>query len=242
MLDHAAQRRLRHPFLDTTRQRAWIIALSMIVAAVVTPFLVPREAPTLNDPKADLERIFPDRIGKWDEDKSIVPLLVPPETLQKLGQLYDYTLARTYVRPDGGRVMVSVAYGGRQSRSLQVHRPEVCYTAQGFAVSRSHEGLAESPQGQFRVRRLLAQHGQRIEPITYWIRMGDRTVLSGVEQALTRFQFALQRRIPDGLLVRISSVDADIPHAYSVQEDFIRDLISGLGPNARSQLLGAAKS
>ena len=70
--------------------------------------------------------------------------------------------------------MLMVAYGESQSDSLQLHHPEVCYTAQGFRVSRTSPlRLEYSPsEPPLKATRLVAQREERIEPITYWMRIG----------------------------------------------------------------------
>src|SRR5579871_1683637 len=57
--------------------------------------------------------------------------------------------------------MLMVAYGESQSDRLQLHHPEVCYTAQGFRVSKTSSAkLAYSPsEPPLKVTRLVAARG-----------------------------------------------------------------------------------
>ena len=70
--------------------------------------------------------------------------------------------------------MLMVAYGESQSDRLQLHHPEVCYTAQGFRVSRTSAiKLDYSPSAPpLKLTRLVAQREERVEPISYWMRIG----------------------------------------------------------------------
>jgi EpsI family protein len=90
------------------------------------------------------------------------------------------------------------------------------------------------------VRRLVAHQGQRNEPITYWITIGDKAVLSGIEQKLQRLAYGLSGKIPDGMLVRISTIQASDTQAWRVQDRFVTAMLDALAPRDRARLLGAA--
>ena len=51
-----------------------------------------------------------------------------------LDRLYEQQLSRTYENAQGYRIMLSIAYGGNQRDELELHKPEVCYVAQGFVL------------------------------------------------------------------------------------------------------------
>ena len=76
----------------------------------------------------------------------------PPDSLE--ATIYNQEASRGFVDPEGHVVMLMVAYGESQSDRLQLHHPEVCYTAQGFRVSRTSPlKLDYSLQGSRRSRR-----------------------------------------------------------------------------------------
>jgi EpsI family protein len=157
-----------------------------------------------------------------------------------IAALYDQTLSRTYVNAQGQRVMLSIAYGGDQSKQLQLHHPEVCYVAQGFDMLKDRRDELATGFGKLPVKRLVARQNARNEPITYWVTIGDKAVMSGLDQKLQRFMYGLSGRIPDGMLVRVSTIEADEGNAYKVQDRFVNQMLSALDPQARSRLLGAA--
>ena len=67
--------------------------------------------------------------------------MVNPEAEAALAKIYTQTLARTYVNAAGERILLSVAYGDDQrGEATQAHRPEMCYTAQGLAITSNDEG------------------------------------------------------------------------------------------------------
>jgi EpsI family protein len=135
--------------------------------------------------------------------------------------------------------MLSVAYGGDQSDGTSAHRPEVCYPAQGFAISSNR--IAALPLGDHtvRVRQLMSHLGSRHEPITYWVVVGGEVVTSGIGQKLAQMRYGLRGIVADGMLVRVSSIDANAERAYQVHQRFVADLWQSLDPAARNRVIGA---
>ena len=106
-----------------------LIAALMFAASAAAVALRPTHKLADAGPKVDLEAMIPKQFGDWRVDDSIAPVLPAPDVQAKLDKIYNQTLARTYVNGRGQRVMLSIAYGGDQSDSMQVHLPEVCYAA-----------------------------------------------------------------------------------------------------------------
>ncbi len=211
----------------------------MLAAADMALGLKPTEKVADAGPKVDLETLIPKAFGDWKIDETIVPLLVDPETQAKLDKIYNQTLTRTYVNSQGARIMLSIAYGGDQSDSMAVHKPEVCYPAQGFQILKNKNTLFSTGFGDIPVKRLVATHGSRIEPITYWTTIGDAAVISSsVKWKLQQLKFGLTGKIPDGLLFRISSIQADENAAYQAQDDFTRAMLGALSPDGKKRIIG----
>lgn len=188
-----------------------------------------------------LEKSVPLQIGPWEVQKYQAATVVNPEIDELLGKLYSEILTRTYVHRDTGyRIMLSVAYGGDQSDSLSLHYPDVCYPAQGFQLKGRRDVLLTTQQGTIPVRQLHTQMGARHEPVTYWVVIGDRVVSTGVQRKWIQLQYAAQGWIPDGLLFRVSSIDADTEGAYEQQFAFVRALAPQLSSATRKRLLGMA--
>lgn len=186
----------------------------------------------------DLDARIPSEFGDWKIDPTVVPLQVDPDTQARLNRIYNQTLSRTYINRDGDRVMLSLAYGGDQSDSMGIHKPEVCYVAQGFDLRRNEVGEVSTAHGKLPVRQLLAVAGARSEPITYWITIGDKITRPGIDQRLQELKIGLTGVVPDGMLVRVSTIDTDTSHAYGVQAEFIRALMERLPAADRARLIG----
>ena len=116
--------------------------------------------------------------------------------------------------------MLAIAYGKDQSESSQVHTPEYCYPAQGFAVTPTINGSIEYVGGKHSVVQLIAtgMGGTRVEPITYWIVIGDHIVTKGQKQRRNaRFYYGFNGFIPDGIFFRVSSIGRDTDHQFQIQ-------------------------
>ena len=216
-----------------------VLMVFMLLTAYLGWALVPRERLSDHKVKIDLPVQVPAAFGDWQEDTSVVPVLPDPELQAKLDGLYSATLSRTYVNKQGERIMLSIAYGNDQSsEATAVHRPEFCYSSQGFKIE--NKGVRHLTVGNHRleVQNLLAYQGQRIEPITYWITVNDVPTLPGVGRKLKQLQYGLKGQIPDGMLIRISSIGADAEKNYVLQEAFLNQLAASMNPSIRQRYFG----
>jgi len=214
-----------------------------LIAMVSASFLAVAAKPTTKvadlGPKVDLEVLVPKQFGAWKIDSNVAPVALAPDVQAKLNKIYNQTLARTYIGERGDRIMLSIAYGGDQSDSLQMHRPEVCYAAQGFHILREAKGALDTAFGALPVKRIEAQQGPRYEPITYWVTVGDKAIHVGLRQKLAQLGYGLTGKVPDGMLVRVSSIDRDPSRAYEVQSRFVQELVAALSVEARTRLIGS---
>jgi EpsI family protein len=108
-------------------------------------------------------------------------------------------------------------------------------------IQHSAKGNTLVPSGNLDIpnMRLVAKLGPRNEPITYWIRSGDYVVRGWLEQNVARVKNGLLKGYtPDGLLVRVSTIDTDKEQAYQLQDRFIADLIAAAPTKTRAMLLG----
>lgn len=224
--------------MNTTRMRAAVAALLM--AAAFATAMAWRPTVHLADlrPKVNLETMFPKTFGDWVFDDRMPVQLVSPDTAALLNKLYNQTLSRTYVNPKGERIMLSVAYGGDQSDGTRAHRPEVCYPAQGFELLSSRTETLHGDAEGMRVRRLVARLGGRIEPITYWTVIGEQVTITGTEAKLAQLSYGMRGQVPDGVLIRVSSIDPDEAAAFKVQQRFISDMARAVDPTARAFVTG----
>lgn len=224
------------------RIRAFVLAAVMVASAATAIALTPKQlyAPG-QKPETSLEDLVPKSFGEWHLDPGSSQQIVNPALLASLARYYTDNLSRTYVNDKGERVMLSLAYGADQSRAMQVHKPEVCYVNQGFVMQYSAKGdtVVEASKLNIPNMRLVVKLGPRNEPITYWIRSGDYVVRGWLEQNIARVKNGLIKGYtPDGLLVRVSTIDADKENAYKLHDRFIADMVAASPAKTRAMLLG----
>lgn len=217
---------------------AVVAAMLMTSAAALAFVLKPTRHMVDSQSLAKLEDIIPREFGEWREEPAMNRGVVNPQTEEFLKSIYDETLSRTYVSPRGERIMLSLAFGADQSKATQVHRPEVCYPAQGFQIRSSEKFSLSLSDGQLPAMKLVAVAQQRIEPITYWIVVGDLVVRGSIEQKLAIVKHGMNGVVPHGLLFRVSSIGGDVTRQFDVQEKFINSLYDSLDSKQRGRLYG----
>jgi EpsI family protein len=215
------------------------IGFCMLGAAGLALALKPTAQLIDSESQINLETLVPKQLGEWKMDESIAPLLVNPELQKVIDETYSQTLSRTYVNRGGKRIMLSLAYGGSHGEGMQIHRPEVCYPAQGFQVVKEPKPVILGTQyGELQVNRLVAEQGSRHEPITYWVVVGDKQTQFGLRMRLAHLRYTLTGVIPDGMLIRVSSIDQDDQGAYQNQSEFIRAMLAALRGKEREHITG----
>src|ERR1700677_940307 len=135
---------------------------------------------------------------------------------------------RSYTNSQSKRIMLSIAYGDNQNRKLQVHRPEVCYAAQGYNISAMSRQVLKTDNATIPIMQMVAQQGARVEPITYWVLIGDKVVRGNLEQGFARVIYGLSGVIPDGLLFRVSTISGDAGDAYATEQAYVNALMQAL--------------
>lgn len=223
----------------TQRGKAWTFLGATILSGVLAFALVPRAGVAAMTDARPIETLFPQSFGGWRVDTSVIPVEPSAEVRKALVESYDQTISRTYVNARGYRVMLSVAYGGRHNQGMDIHRPEICYPAQGLALrSDTTEQRLEFDHQPLTVKRLVAGAGARNEPISYWLVIGRDVASFGYGHRIALLKYGLTGHVPDGMLVRVSSIDDDVAGAFAQQTAFLDDMLAALAPDFRRRILG----
>jgi EpsI family protein len=215
-----------------------IMGLFMVLSSALTVFMTPSLMSIDQKGKLDLETIIPGEFNGWKIDLSVVPFLVNPDEERFVNKIYTQTLYRTYINKIGERIMLSIAYGSDQTKDLQVHRPEICYRAQGFDIGKMAKTFVDTTLGQIPVMRMVAKQGMRNEPITYWIRVGDSLTRGWFEQKLAAFSYGITGKVPDGLLFRVSTISNNEQDSFRIQQAFLTALLQAVRSEDRHWLVG----
>jgi EpsI family protein len=219
-------------------KRLTLAAMGMLftagAAAVLKP--VPTQ-PKLSD-GFDLQVAIPKTFGVWSHQPVTQAAIVDPQTKELLDQIYSQMLSRVYQDQAGYRIMLSIAYGSDQRGALQAHKPEICYPAQGFSLIAQADASINTPSGVLPVRQLQMVQGARREPVTYWFTVGEQAVRTAFDRRVATLKSVMTGRIPDGLLLRVSSIDAETLNAFQKQSSFVLDLLSALPASVRTRFSG----
>ncbi len=226
-----------------TSRRDFLLGSSCVLSAGAALALKPRRTTSLLTLGRKLSDILPHKVGSWSSRD--VSDLYAPETPDSLtARLYGETVGRLYQTDDSStQIMMLVAHGDSQSNELQVHRPEVCYPAFGFALLKSEAvqliiGHATELPG----RRLIAQSNEEVQAVIYWTRLGEYFPVDVTEQRLDRLNTAIHRYIPDGLLARFSISGPDTNSAFATLRGFIPELIMQVAKDQRNVLVGTVRA
>jgi EpsI family protein len=218
--------------------RAAFVLVLMLGAATLSVVAVPTKLLSDTRPAFDLEKSIPKAFGDWTIDPHMVPIPPSPDQEAAMSKIYDQILSRTYVNSRGERMMLSITYGSRQNQEMRAHRQEVCYSAQGFRIAQLQRLPLKVAGATVPSARMVATQGQRIEPVTYWFTMGDDAVMSYLDREVTQLKYALAGHIPDGYLVRVSSLSANPEQAFAKQSEFADALMASLHGELRKRLIG----
>ena len=179
-----------------------------------------------------LESVVPKSFGGWNF-AAASGLVIPPED-QLSDSLYSQLLTRVYSDGKNAPVMLLAAHSAGQTGILQVHRPEVCYSASGFTLSQVTPGPILLGNRTLPAIRLGASTEEFDEHIIYWTRVGRDLPANWTEQRLSTAGQNLRGLIPDAILVRVSMRSADQAGSYALLEDFVRSMMSAISPDRRS--------
>jgi len=183
-----------------------------------------------------LENLIPKVVGRWEFATTSGLILPPEDTLSDA--LYSQLLTRVYTDGVTPPVMLLVAQSSGQTGILQVHRPEFCYAAGGYRLSPMTPRVIMTDERPIRVNQLTATGPGRLEQILYWTRVGDEMPATWAQQRLAVTRDNLKGRIPDAVLVRVSTVDPDEASANARLAEFIQAMVAGM-PRGSERVLVA---
>ncbi|WP_453996603.1 exosortase-associated protein EpsI, V-type [Bradyrhizobium guangdongense] len=224
-----------------------LASVAIAGSAVMANVLAPRELMARTSAAPSLETVIPRQFGTWKIVPEISPVQpVDPEAYvqpdPQSAKVYSQEVGRGYSDGQGHIVMLMVAYGPVQNYRLKAHRPEICYTANGFRISDKVDAPVSFRDGASPIlaTRLIAERESRYEPVTYWIRIGNDVTNGVVSYQLSRLKYGLRGLIPDGALIRVSTIGLPREASFQLQDQFIHDLLSAVPPQELRFFTGAS--
>ena len=230
-----------------------VLGFAMIATAFGVELLQPKPLPI--GAHASLADSIPSQFGDWKEVAYAADQVDPGKGAAdepNMDRPYDDVLMRAYANSQGEVVLLALAYGRNQRQEVKIHRPDVCYTAQGFQLlERNSVALPVNGTSGVQVQgmRMLVKAPGRVEAVSYWIRIGDVFTDNAWSIRYHIFLQGMQGRAVDGVLVRASQIvygpvsksrtgATASAERYRVQEAFLSDLVRALPAPARHLLLG----
>ena len=215
--------------------RTLILSIMMMLGGLSAYWLVPRTLAASHS--VDLASMLPTSFGTWHTIPNVALVTAQePNSLEQ--ELYSQVVMRAFEDESHNVVMLLLAYGPTQTDHLQLHRPEICYVANGFRVGTVTQATLDiAGDSHLPVKRLVATREDRIESITYWMRIGDHIANSVFGRQLIKLEYGLRGIVPDGLLVRTSVIGSS-QEAYKIQDQFINELSMQASASLRAQLIG----
>jgi EpsI family protein len=212
-----------------------IVALfASLGAFLATPvFENAKDAPSL-------ETFVPRQFGDWREvSNPYAQVKLTTDPNENLVGPYDQTVMRTYVNSKGEQVMLALAWVRSQRQEVKVHRPELCYAAQGYIIQSDKTVSFDSVAKHVKGKHMVATSNLGGEAVAYWIRIGSIYSESAYETRTHIFTEGLRGNILDGILVRASmkiEKVSDSENAFRLLHTFLADLVAATPANARTLL------
>jgi EpsI family protein len=213
-----------------TDRRKFLLGLLFCSAAAVAAARRPTERLDYLG-REKLDELVPKTIGQWNF-VAASGLVVPPEDpLSK--SLYSQVLTRVYSDGRNAPIMLLLAQNGSQTGFLQVHRPEICYTAGGYQISALARHPIQLGSSVLIANSIDASAGGPAEHVVYWTRIGNMIPTSWQAQKMAVAEQNLKGIIPDAILVRVSCVSEDGDAARAQIDNFIRTMLQSIPANRR---------
>ncbi len=217
-------------------RRKVILGLSLAAASGIAQARLPVPV----EPRIKGERfraMIPKKIGAFSFDTESGLVLPPSDALSD--RLYDNLVTRTYTNPTGQVVMLLIAYNNKQDGVLQIHRPEICYPAGGYALTPvAPIDVPIAGSAPLRSQIFAATSEARNEVVLYWTRVGDDFPRRWIEQRWAVAEANLRGIVPDGVMVRVSAISNNIDGTTPLLTGFIRDMHRASSEQTRDLLFG----
>jgi exosortase B len=217
------------------------LCLFVTIFSILSVFGSKIMTPIINaDDQFTLTSISIPKINQWTQTSDSLQLIdVNYNTPNEKSSFYDKVISKSY---SNGlhNIMLALAYDNKIQQDIKIHQQEICYVAQGFKILDKHTQIVEWNNLKFEIVNLLTKRDNRIEVVSYYIRIGDSVSNSAtVMRLLILKEGILSHKILDGMLVRASQViskESDYHAAINENVNFLHDLIQ-LNNNKNQYLL-----
>lgn len=221
--------------MDEGLNRRDVLIGGMLAAGGVSALAVGPLSKSPPNADRDISALFPDRVGQWRAAEAREAILPPRDALSEA--TYDRITARRYLS-EGPPITLVAAYRAAQDWAGQVHRPEVCYPASGFAIVGKAERTVPIGSTNLPAGILRAERGGRTDRVLYWTRMAEDYPGSVWDQRRQLAGALLTGRTLDGIVVRLSVTDYGESSDFAPLVAFTRALHAALSAESRRLIFG----
>lgn len=224
----------------------FVLAVSMLVTAYLGYTMTPElNYVELTETQKFINAI-PTQFADWKEipTNQVQMDLVPKDDEERtIDNPYDDILMRTYENSKGQRVQLALAYGKSMRQEVKIHRPELCYYAQGFQVkslASADFGIVSTNNQPVSGKNMLAENQNYQEAVSYWIRIGEMYSQSPWQTRFYIIKQGLVGNVVDGVLVRASVIlfeNQRPEEAYQLNKLFLQDLSQHVSGHSKKVLL-----
>jgi EpsI family protein len=191
-------------------------------------------------PLPDLDTMMPTHVGGWAAGPAEAIILANPDDLG--GSSYDALAARHYRSATSPDVTVLIAYGQAQSYATQLHRPEFCYPASGFAIRERSRTIVPFATGSVPAQRMTARRRDRTDHLLYWARIGNSFPQGIWDQRFAIARGAIASEPQDGMLLRLSVTNPADGSGEQALDDFASRFVAAQDETGRSLLIGRRRA
>jgi len=183
---------------------------------------------------------LPPHLGAWRLQAAradmVDPVVVDIAFSQAL-EMYDRVIERDYVGASLPRIMLNIAYKREVRQEERFHWPEFCYATQGFGVQRQPPIALGAGSDGVTLTHFVGQRGMRREQVGYFMRIGDALPSGSLAVRTALFRQSLAMRLPDGVMVRASFLEDELPPTGGVTApDMLATFFRALLTNASAPL------
>jgi EpsI family protein len=221
--------------------RILFVSVVFVITALVAFVIKPTTLLADSREAFDINEAIPASFSNWSSEENMFAIVASPDLEANLAVLYDQYFDRVYKNDLGESTFLTLTYGRTQTGDQKAHRQEFCYSAQGFQIISSEIKTVEVSGNAIDVVHLVTRKGRRIELVTYWFTMGDYVAIDRLERLMVQSRYAIQGYVPDGFLVRISTIEDSVTMTDSVFAEhlvFANELFSSSTFDNRINLIG----
>ena len=188
-------------------------------------------------PVPDLAAVIAREPAGWQAKPSLKDV-IDPRWDAFAQAAYDSVVMRQYVLPDRSEVTLVLTWS-RDGRQRAGHHQENCYRVQGFTVSDERKTVLPTSVKPLDATTFTARRESVVEEVVYWRVTGGVLESSAISsRKLSRLRETMTRRIPENVMVRISTRRPANAVRAVTHEALVQTFLQSLKPADLAMLTG----